>query len=209
MKFIALQDKFHITGEIMEENEVLFKNTSKMNDEEISVFQNYALKKTILITSILFTLVFCGVGAGFCFIDLTYGIIFLVCGILGGFVLIPFLMKDSVKKQNKLLLGDKKYLNTFEFCEDYIFVTSQATSSKESNDYQEVASQKIFYRDIFKFVTYKEFMFIYINARQSFILNFRGMTKGTIAEVIELLKGKGIKFVDKSSENMPSMKVKK
>ena len=191
------------------EEQVLFKNTSKMDDEEISLFQSYALKKTILITSILFSLIFAGGGIGLCFVDLTMGIVLIVCGLVGGLILIPYGLKESVKKQNKVTLGDRKYLNTFEFFEDHIFVRSQATKDKQSNDYQEIASQKLFYQDLFKFVVYKQHLFIYINPRQSFILNFLGMTKGTIGEVIDLLKNKGVKFIDKSSVNTPDIGKKK
>ncbi len=188
--------------------DVLFKNTSKMDDEEITVFQNYALKKTMLTTSILFALIFVAFGIGASFLDLTMGIVLIVCGLLGGFVLLPFLLKETVKKQNKVTLGDKKYLNTFEFCEEFLFVTSQATSSKETNDYQDVASQKIFYKDMFKVVSYIEFLFIYLNSKQSLILNFKGMTGGTAGELIEFLKMKNIKFVDRSSEKTPEIKNK-
>ncbi len=189
----------------MEEKEVKFKNTTKMDDEEISIFQSYALKKTTLISSILFSLLFVGAGIGISFIDLEMGIILIVCGLLGGFVLLPYLLKEILKKQNKTTLGDKKYLNTFEFCDEFILVESQASSSKETNDYQQVASQKIFYKDVFKVVIYKEFLFVYLNARQSLILNFKGMTLGTAGELVEFLKGKNIKFVDKSNENTPQI----
>ncbi len=192
----------------MQEEKVLYRNTSRMNDEEISVFQNFALKKTTIVSSIVFSLIFVGLGVGLCFADLTIGITLIVCGILGGVVLLPYLMKESVKKQNKVILGDKKYLNTFEFYEDYIFVSSKATPNKESNDYEDIASQKLYYHEIFKVVVYKTYLFIYINKRQSFILSFRGMTKGTIGEVIEYLKGKAIKTIDKSSENSPDYQEK-
>lgn len=187
------------------EDEVLFKNTSKMDDEEIALFQNFALKKSTMISSLIFTLCFVGVGIGLCFIDLTMGITLIVCGAVGGVVLLPYLTKESIKKQNKITLGDKKYLNTFEFMDDCVNVESQATTTKETNDYQPVATQKIFYRDIFKLVLYKEHLFLYINARQSFILNFKGMTKGTVGELVQLLKEKGIKVIDKSYVQTPSI----
>ncbi len=188
----------------MEEKKVLFKNTSKMDDEEISLFQNFALKKKTIISSVVFSLVFVGGGVGMCFVDLNMGITLLVCGLVGGCVLLPYLMKEMVKKQNKITLGDKKYLNTFEFYEDYVFVTSEATPNKESNEYKPMATQNLSYNEIYQVVSYKEFLFIYLNKAQSFIVNFRGMTKGTIGEVIELLKSKGIKFIDKSNEPVPS-----
>ena len=139
----------------MEEKNAIFKNTSKMDDEEISLFQNFVLKKTTFISSLVFSIIFIGGGVGMCFVDLTIGIALAICGVIGGIILLPYLMKESLKKQNKITLGDRKYLNTFEFCQDYIFITSQATSSPTANDYQEIASQKVFYKDLFKFVAYK------------------------------------------------------
>lgn len=187
----------------MEENkndEILFKNSSKMNEDEIQVFQKFALKKTIIISSVCLIAAFAVIGALVCLAELFLGITIIVAGVLGGAVLMPFLMKDSIKKQNTLTLGDKKYLNHFEFYNDYIFVTSEATSSKESNDYQEVASQKVFYKDLVQVVMYKTYLFIYINKAQSFVLNQRGMTQGTVGELIPFLKEKGLKIIDKSGK---------
>ena len=181
----------------METKEVLFKNTSKMDHEEISIFQNTVMKKTMFVTSIVFALIFAGIGVGLSFWNLTFGIIVIACGVLGGFVLVPYLLKENMKKANKETLGDKKYLNTFEFFADALSVTSQA-SRLDANEYEEVGSQKIYYSDIYQVVVYKERLFIYINPRQSFIFNFKGMTQGTAGEVIDFLKTKNIKIKDKS-----------
>ena len=108
----------------MEEKNAIFKNTSKMDDEEISLFQNFVLKKTTFISSLVFSIIFIGGGVGMCFVDLTIGLALAICGVIGGIILLPYLMKESLKKKNKITLGDRKYLNTFEFCQDYIFITS-------------------------------------------------------------------------------------
>ncbi len=184
-------------------DEVKFKNTSKMDDNEISLFQNFALKKVTLISSIVFTLLFVGGGVGLCFLDLTMGITLIVCGVAGGVILLPYLLKESVKKENKIALGDRKYLNTFEFYEDYVMVSTQATKDKQSNDYLPVANQRIEYQDLFKLVCYREYIFLYINQKQSFILNCRGMTQGIASDLVKFLKSKGVKIIDKSSEVMP------
>lgn len=182
----------------METNEVLFKNTSKMDHEEISIFQNSIMKKSTTIwTMIIFVLVFAGIGVGLAFVDLTFGIIIIVCGALGGFVFLPYLMKENMKKVNKETLGDKKYLNTFEFYADYAQITTQASKLNE-NQYEEVGSQKLYYKDIYQVTVYKERLFIFLNPRQSFIFNFKGMTKGTAGEVVELLKANNVKVKDNS-----------
>lgn len=181
----------------MEKEEVIYKNTSKMDAEEIAVFQNSVTKKSIFWTSICFVLIFAGMGIGLSFIDLTLGIILIVCGLIGGFVLLPYLFKENMKKTNKEMLGDKKYLNTFDFYHDYFNVASEA-SPLESTNFEVVGSQKIYYKDLHKVVVYKERLFVFINPRQSFILNFKGMTKGTAGELIELFKSNNIKVKDQS-----------
>ena len=191
-----------------ENNELLFKNTSKIDSDEISLFQKYALKKTVLLSSIIFSTFFILLGIGLCFVDITMGVISLVAGVAGGCVLLPYLMTEAVKRQNKAILGDRKYLNTFEFYQDHIFISSEATSSLETNDYQKVASQNLYYNEIVKFVIYKERLFIFINKYQSFILNYRGMTYKTADELIEFLVQKGIKKVDKTKVVTPPVKSK-
>ena len=145
--------------EILKEKQIKFKNTSKMNEDEIAVFQNYALKKTIILSSALL-IGFCVlIGVGLCFIELY-----------------------------------------FEFFQDYFMVTSEATTSKESNDYSVNAEEKLLYSDLFQVVVYKTYIFLYINKAQSFVLNQKGMTLGTAGELILFLKDKGLKIIDKSSK---------
>ena len=180
-------------------DECKFKNTSKMDSDEITVFQNAVMKKTIFLTSVVFFLIFAGIGTGLAFWNLTSGIITGVCGIIGGFILLPYLMKENQKKQNASVLGDKTYLNTYEFFEDSFVISTQA-SKPDSKEYEDIASQKLYYQDIYKVMIYREHLFIFINPRQSFILNFKGMTKGTAGEVIELFKAKNIKIQDKSAK---------
>lgn len=189
-------------------DEVLFKNTSRLNEEELLVFQNYALKKTIITMSIVIVALFAIAGAGLCFLELYLGITVIVAGILGGVVLFPFMMKDSLKKQNKLMLGEKKYLNTFEFFNDYLLVTSEATASLTSDEYKEEASSKVSYESLFRVDIYKTYVFIFINKAQSFVLNQRGMTKGVVEDLIEFLKSKGLKVTDKKDKVDESIIIK-
>lgn len=79
-------------------------------------------------------------------------------------------------------------------------VTSEATTSKESNDYSVNAEEKLLYSDLFQVVVYKTYIFLYINKAQSFVLNQKGMTLGTAGELILFLKDKGLKIIDKSSK---------
>ena len=115
-------------------------------------------------------------------------------------------MKENVQKQNNDNLGDRKYLNTFEFYENQINVATEATTSKQSNDYKQIATQTLRYEDLYQLVIYKNHLFLYINPSQSFILNFNGMTKGTYQELIELIKSKNVKTIDKSGQSVPEEK---
>ena len=181
------------------EQDILFKNTSKMEEAEISLFQSFALKKMIWIMSICFALVFVAIGVVLAlFVDLTGGIITIACGVIGAFVLLPYLMKENIKKQNQKNFDGKKYLNTFVFYDDNVSITTEV-SREAKGDFEEVGSQKLFYNDVFKMVIYKEHLFIFINESQSFVVSFKGMTKGTVAELIDFLKSKNIKTNDKSA----------
>lgn len=183
------------------ENEMLFKNTSKLDEQEITAFQNAVMKKKIFTFSIIFALIFVGAGIGFAFLNLTLGIILIVCGTLGGFVLLPYLMKESQKKANQEMLGGNKFLNTYEIYDDHIDITTQEASS-ENNLYNEVASNKLYLQDIFLVMVYKERLFIFINQSQSFILNFRGMTKGTAGELVEFFKNSKVPVQDNSLKGL-------
>lgn len=183
----------------MEKEEVLFQNTSKLDASEMESFQIYAMKKVNLFTSIIFALIFVGIGVGVSFIELTFGIISIACGILGGFVLLPYLMKESIKKQNAKNADERKFLNTYDFYQDYVEIASEV-AMPDSNDYNQLASQNLYYQEVYQVVLFKENLFLYLNPQQAFIISHKGMTKGTIGEVIDFLKAKEIKLIDKSNK---------
>lgn len=181
--------------------EVKFKNTSKLDAQELSVFQQCAMKKTYLASSILFALLFVGAGVGLAFWQLTAGLVFIVCGVVGGFLFLPYLLKENQKKQNENMLGSNTYLNTFSFYEDRVLVQSEVTSGKD--DKIEFAGEETFlYEDILKIVSYKDRLFLFINQHQAFIVNFNSMVQGTMRELISFLKDKQIKFVDKTKVDL-------
>ena len=178
------------------EEKALFKNSSKMNENEMFVFQSYALKKTIFLSS-FFLIIFCVVlGARLCFVKLFLGIAIIIAGLIGGFVLVPYILKDSIKKQNKLIFDNKKYLNHFEFYDDFLEVTNEEAATNE-NIYHFVIKEKFNYSDLLKVVVYGTYIFLYINKSQSLVLNQKGMTLNTSAELVSFLKSKNIKVIDK------------
>lgn len=176
--------------------ELKFKNTSKLDLEEIAILEGFAIKKSIWLMSIIFALLFVGSGVGLLFWNTTAGIIAIICGVLGGIFLLPYLIKENVKKQNEQMLGGKKYLYTYEVYKDKMVVKTQSANTNE-NEYQDEIEKDIELKDLFQVVCYKQRLFVFVNAQQSFILNYKGMTHGTIGGLIEHLKSKGIKILEK------------
>lgn len=188
-----------------QENELLFKNTSRMNEEEIFSFQSFVLKKTIILSAIAIVLVCAAIGVGLLFVNTFLGIAIMVCGVLGGAFIMPYMITDGIKKQNQQMFDNKKCLNNFEFYNDHIKITSEVTT-KDSNEYVESANEVLLYLDVYQVAVYKTYIFIYINKRQSYILNQKGMTKGVVADLLDFLKSKNIKIKDKSNLAEPIKK---
>ena len=173
------------------EEKLLFKNTSKLGKEEIDVFQNLAVKRTSLVTSLLILFICVGAGIGLYFVHMALGIGFMVAGLLGALIM-PYVIKETVKKQNQEIFKDNKLLNSFEFYEDKIVVTNEI--ARDGSDiYEEKGKDIIAYSDIDHAVVYGIYIFIFINKYQSVILNQKGMTEGVAADLIEYMKSKGIK----------------
>lgn len=175
------------------EEKLLFKNTSRLGKEEIDVFQNLAVKRTSLVTSLFILFICVGAGIGLYFVHMALGIGFIVAGVLGA-IIMPYVVKETVKKQNQEIFNfkDTKYLNSFEFYEDKIVVLNEIAKA-DSDTYEEKGKDIIKYSDIDHAVVYGIYIFIFINKYQSVILNQKGMTEGVAADLIEYMKSKGIK----------------
>ena len=171
--------------------ECLFKNTSKMGENEVYEFQSFILKKMILTFSIIIAIVCLGVGVGLYFVASYLGIAIAVIGLLGAFVLFPYVMKESVKKNNQQLFNGKKYLNTFEFYDDRVVIVCEE-ADENSTEYTKKREETILYENLYKLELHEPYIFIYVDKVQSLLLNEKGMTKGVIADLIDFLKSKGI-----------------
>ena len=182
------------------EEKLLFKNTSKLGKEELDVFQNFAVKKTSLLTSLILFAICAGAGVGLFFVQMYLGIAFMIAGLLGAFIM-PYVISVSVKKQNQAVFQNKKYLNHFEFFEDVIVITSDVAEN-DSNEYEEKVKENLAYEDIHHVVVYGIYIFIFINKYQSLILNQKGMTEGVSADLLEFFKAKGIDVKYKKEYNM-------
>ena len=185
--------------------EVKFKNTSKLDVQELSLFQQCAMKKTYWVASIAFSLVFISAGVGIAFWKIAAGAILVVCGLLGGFWFLPYLLKENQKRQNETLLGTNKYLNTFSFFEDAVQVQSEISNGRD-NKFEHAGEETIQYEDVLKAVIYKDRLFLFVDQSQAFIINFNGMTQGTIQELLSFIKEKGIKFVDRTKIDIQNRK---
>lgn len=181
--------------------EPLFKNTSKINEEELTKYQLKLLKKTIILFAAVVILISLGAGIPILiFVDEFVGGAIIVLGALGGAVLLPYLLKDSVKKQNAKVLGDRKYLNTFEFYEDKMIIINSATDNFADNTYKEIARAEIPNANIYRILLDNIYIFIYLDKKQSLFLDQRGMTKGTAGELAEFLQNKGVKVIKKNNK---------
>lgn len=175
------------------EKELIFKNTTTLNESDITTFQLFALKKHTIFISAMITIVLVGLGVGLCFVNTYVGVAILIAGIVGGIIFFPYLSKEQIKRQNAVLFNGGKYVNVFDFYDDKMKVTN--VDEERDEDY----FQTFEYSTLYQVVDYQEFLFIYVNKNQSFLLLKTGMNKGTIAELIEFLKNKKIKYVDKKS----------
>ena len=178
---------------IKENKDLLFYNTTKLTEEEITAFQTFAMKKDNLWASIFISLLSVGLGVGLIFVNTYVGVAIIIAGLLGGLVLFPYITKEQLKRQNLEMFKDGKYINTFEFYEDHLTVINTATNSEEP------ISQEFKYDELYKFTLYKQYLFIFENKFQGFILAQTCMTKGTIGDLVDFLKSKNIPFEDRTS----------
>ena len=98
------------------------------------------------------------------------------------------------------MLGDRKYLNTFEFYEDKMIIINSATDNFADNTYKEIARAEIPNANIYRILLDNIYIFIYLDKKQSLFLDQRGMTKGTAGELAEFLQNKGVKVIKKNNK---------
>ncbi len=189
-----LNDKNIIENpELPSAKELLYKNTTKLSEQAITSFQIFAMKKITWLIATLITVVFGGLGIGLCFVNTYIGVAVLIAGILGGVIFFPYLVRSQIKKQNELIFQGGINVNEFEFYENQLIVTNIDKNS-ESDIFQ-----SYLYKDLNKIIEFADYVAIYINKNQSYLLDKRGMNKGTISEVLSLLKQNNIQYIDKQA----------
>ena len=163
-------------NELPDEKDLKFKNTTKLNEQAITAFQIFAMKKYTWTIASLISIVFGGLGLGLCFVNAYIGVAVLIAGILGGVIFFPYLSREQIKKQNALIFEGKKYVNVFEFFDEKLVVTNV----DGENDIYQIYD----YKGLVQVVLFAEYIAIYINKNQSYLLDKKGMNKGTIDEVL-------------------------
>lgn len=187
-----------------EEKELLFKNTTTLNENDITNLQLFAIKKHTIIIATIITLLLCGLGIGLCFVNAYIGAAIIIAGIVGGVIFFPYISREQIKRQNAMIFTENKYVNVFDFYEDILKVTNIDDKSEEN------IFQTFEYGGIYKVIDYKEFVVLYVNKKQSFILLKTCMNKGTIDGLLNFLKNKKIKIIDKKSlGEVKKIKIKK
>ncbi len=176
-----------------EDKDLFFKNITTLNESDITSFQLFALKRHTIIVATIITILLCGLGAGLCFVNTYVGSAIIIAGIVGGVFFFPYLSREQIKKQNAVLFSGGKYVNEFDFYENHMKVTN--IDEEREEDYY----QTFEYQNIYKLVDFQDFIFIYVSKNQSFLILKTEMNKGTITELIDFLKNKNIKYVDKKS----------
>ena len=176
----------------MEENKVLFSNTSKLDKDSVARF-NKVIGKKITGYAVVLIVAFCAVvGAMLMLVNLFLGITVVGVGVIVGAPLGAYLIKDNMKKESEKFLAGKKYLVHFEFCEENIRIKAEASNENESK-YSFSGEEILDYSMITKIVVSDTDLYLQRQGRAN-IIDQKGMTVGTAGELIEFLRAKGIKI---------------
>ena len=176
------------------ENSVLYKNVSGVGSKESKALMKIAIWNPMLISAVAFPLSIALLGVVWLLEgDLTFAIIMFVLAVALA-IFCPLLFILVFNHNSKKLIGGRRLLNTFEFYEDHLAVKTENIIETESIV---TGTSNIIYQNLFKVVVNKEYIFIFINKQQSFILDQKGMVEGDVNGLLEFLKGKVARFKDK------------
>ncbi len=172
--------------------EALFSNKSILDKSAVEKF-NKLIGKKLTAYGIVLVMAFCGVVGGLlCLVNLFLGIAVIGVGALIGCPLTAYLIKDAMKKDAEKLLGGKKYLVNFDFYDDKVAIKAEEADEGASK-YTYSGEEEFPYQDILKIIVNDVEIYIQ-RAGQANILDQRGMSQGTAGELIEFLRGKGVKI---------------
>lgn len=156
----------------------MFQNQSDLNPSVVKKTQKNIIKKsliTIAISSVI--ILFCGT-LMFVMQENLLGAVFIALGSLFLLFLIVIIISSK-----KAVFPQKEYKVFFDFDEDLIKITSF-----ENN---KIASfSKVFYKDLVKIEEREDYILIYINKINYFILEKSKMVEGNFSELRTFLYGK-------------------
>lgn len=174
----------------MNTEEVLFTNVTNLDAEKESKLTQKTAKKTIFLWSTLLFLVMAGAGAGLIFVNITLGVITIACGVLGGYVLLPYILKDGIKKGAQTKYGGQKYTYTYQFYSDRMEVSIVCDNNKDV-----IENEVVNYSDFLRVKVLTETVVVFTKQGMSFSFDFKAMKKGTIVDVLKFFKEKEINTI--------------
>lgn len=176
------------------EDEVLFKNVSAIRKKEINALFKLTAIKPLLLGGVCCPLILIALGVVWFLTGFEDTAIWLFC--FGGAFLIvyPLFFCLGIRKMNSKLIDGKRLVNTFEFKQDGLVVTSENLAGTER---VLVGTSNIPYGELFKVVCTNDYMFLFVDRQQSFILDYEGMLQGDAEQFIQFMKSKAGQLKDK------------
>lgn len=169
-----------------------YTNVSGLGEKEIKALTKETLLQPILFGCLYVPLLMFALG-GCCFtFDWEFAIIFFVFGGLMAIVY-PIILMANLKKSHKKMLEAGKILNRFSFTEESLQVESQR-KTPGSEEYLTIGTSTHFYSELYRVLVTQDYIYLFINKQQSYVLDRVGMIDGTSAELIEFLQAKVKRF---------------
>ena len=164
-----------------EEMELVASNVTSVDKKGLERLHKITFFKNGMMSILISTLSIVLIGAIYSImLDLYWGIGIMVFGILFG-VLYPVIYKILLDKNaNNKLIREKRLVNRYDFYENHFEVQ---TKSLDDPSGQAIGFSRLEYREVTKVLIDDEYLFIFINKNQCFIVRVSGMLDGTIADV--------------------------
>ncbi len=161
--------------------EIIASNVTSVDKLGLKHLHRMTFFKYKLMPILLSSLFIVAVGACYAWLlDLYWGIALMVFGVLFG-VIYPVVYNFLLNKNsNNKLIREKRLVNRYDFHENFFEVQ---TKSLDDPTGQPIGYSRVEYREVTKVMIDDEYMFIFINKNQCFIVKTTGMLDGTIADV--------------------------
>lgn len=181
------------------EEKLLFKNVSGVGEKEAKVMMKHALVKPMILSTVVCPLCFIVLGVLWVLIDQLSTAIWMFAFAVAFAVVFPIIIIIASKKQNKKVIDGRRLLNTYEFYDSHLYIMTQTLVVGETITN---GTSNVFYEKLFKVLVADDYIFIYANPQQCFLLDQKGMVEGEAEALINFLKSKIVKFKDKRKGNV-------